>query len=170
MVDALGNPIPWFGLWLRSSGSAAALGRLDSDRNGYFQIDGLPEGELRLQTLIEPFLTVTGFRLSPGENELGELTLDWGDLAIAGQITDEGGDPVPGAEISVSWSLRYDSLYSRSSRRTTSAGDGSFLVSGLGPGVHALSVAAAGFEGAWLEHDPLTDGRDLLVELVGEHR
>ena len=141
---------------------------VNSDTDGYFQVEDLQEGELSMQTLIPPYLTVSGIGVTVGVSESVELTLDWGDLVIRGQITDERGDPVPGAEISVSWSLQDGPLYSRSSRQTTSAGDGGFLFSGLGPGIHALSVDAPGFEGAWLEHDPLTDGRDILVELAGE--
>ena len=168
MVDALGNPIPWLGLWLRSSDSAATLGMVSGDGNGYFQLEDLQAGELSLQTHISPYLRVTGIRLAAGENESVELTLDWGDLVIQGQVTDEQGHPVPGAEISVSWSLQDGQLHSRSSRRTTSAADGTSTVSGLGPGIHALSVDAPGFEAAWMEHDALTDSRELLVELASE--
>lgn len=39
-----------------------------------------------MQTSIEPVLTVLRFGLSADENELGERTLDWGELAIEGRL------------------------------------------------------------------------------------
>ena len=166
MVDTLGNPIPWLGLWLRNGDSATALGMINGDQDGYFYVEDVREGELSVQTHITPYLAVNGIKVSAGLGDSVELTLDWGDLEIQGKVTDEWGDPVPLADISVSWSLQDGPLHSRSSRRTTSGNDGGFLFSGLGPGVHALSIQAHGFQGAWAEHDPLTEGQNVLVELM----
>jgi len=166
MTDALGNSIPWLGLWLRGGDSAAAFGMINGDAEGFFQVEELQAGELRLQTYTSPYLTVSGIRLGAGEAGYIELTLDSGNLVLDGQVTDVRGAPIPGAEVSLSWSLQEGPLSSRSSRQATSGADGGFRCSGLGPGIHALSVQAPGFEGRWLEHDPLNDGAHVLVELI----
>lgn len=170
MVDASGIPIPWFGLWLRSSDTAATLGKIVGDRDGYFHIENLPAGNLSVQTQIPPYLSVNGINLTSAGDDPVELILDWGDLKIQGKVSDELGNPIYGAEISASWSLQDGSLHSRSSRRTTSNNNGDFEFSGLGPGIHALSIQASGYKGAWAEIDPLTDRRHILIALEKPHR
>ncbi len=165
MVDTRGTPIPWLGLWLRSSNTAATLGMIISDQDGHFHIEDLPAGELSVQTRTPPYLSVNGINLTAAEGDSVELILDWGDLEIQGKIIDELEQPIPGAEISTSWSLQDGPQHSRSSRRTTSGSDGSFKFSGLGPGVQAISIQASGYQGAWAEHDPLTDERHLVIAL-----
>lgn len=165
MVDARGAPIPWLGLWLRSSDTAATLGMIIGDQDGRFHIEDLPKGELSAQTRTPPYLSVNGINLTAAEADSVELILDWGNLEIQGKIIDELGQPIPEAEISASWSFQDGLQRSKSSRRTTSGIDGGFKFTGLGPGVHAIGIQATGYQSAWTELDPQTDERHLLIAL-----
>ena len=80
-------------------------------------------------------------------------------------VRDPDGLPIPGAAVTLSWRYSLGALVSRSSRRTDTGANGEFRFSDLGPGVHALSVAARGFEAAWLTHDPEIDGSPVSVAL-----
>jgi len=166
MVDMSGRAIPWVGLWMRSGDSAASIGMINGDGAGAFHVDQLPAGSLMMQTQIPPYLSVSGISLAADRDTSVDLILDLGAYEISGQVTDHLDRPVPGAEIAAAWSHQSGELVSRSSRRTTSSVDGSFRFSGLGPGIHTLSIQAQGYRGALVQQDPAGEEMNISVALT----
>lgn len=166
MVDAQGNPVPQFSLWLRSSSVTGPPSLLvTGDQRGYFFVDGLPEGQLSLQTLSLPYLSVSGIELPPGAAKEVQLTLDWGHYQAYGYVLNANGEPLPGSQVSLSWIHAGQGVSSSSSRRTVADARGYFLFTQLGPGPHILNINAAGFRSAQLDHDTSVHGGEILVQL-----
>jgi protocatechuate 3,4-dioxygenase beta subunit len=147
MVDAEQNPIPGFRLWLVSAAAARSAVPITSDERGYFELAEAPAGILSFDTRSSPRLLVTGVSL-PADGEADVLlVLDSGDHEMAGKVLDDRGDPVRGADVSLSWSWSGDGGETRSTstRRTRTDEDGLFHFQRLGPGKHALQVRADGY-------------------------
>jgi hypothetical protein len=92
------------------------------------------------------------FLPAEGEREVS-LVLDWGTLGMTGEVLDDRGDPVGGAEVSLSWSDTNGEIQSASSRSTRTDPSGLFRFSQLGPGEHLLEVRAAGYRTLQEYHD-----------------
>ncbi len=71
-------------------------------------------------------------------------------------FVDEGGNPIPGADITLSWVRREDGLLYESLRKTTANEYGSFQFNQLGTGTHSLIVGAPGFEGTKTDVNPFS--------------
>ena len=78
--------------------------------------------------------------------------MDWGLQILTGQVVTAGGIPLPGAEISLSWSQTKDGLTSRAIRHSTADATGTFRFTQLGPGRHTLNVSATGHTRTLVEH------------------
>ena len=81
------------------------------------------------------------------------LVLDWGDQVMTGEVVDDRGDPVGGAEVSLSWSDTNGEVRSTSKRVTRTDPEGGFRITQLGPGEHLLKVRAAGYHTVQERHD-----------------
>jgi hypothetical protein len=160
MVDLFGNPLPQFSLWLRSSYIQQYM-LVTSDQNGYFFVKELPAGEVSLGTRSSPYFTINGIRLSPGENKNVQLILDTGSYETRGQVIDSFGNPVPGAKVSLLWFHQGGDIRSRSSRETASDGNGYFLFTQLGPGIHSVTVTAPGYRNVRGD----VDSDEVLIQL-----
>ncbi len=144
MVDAEGNPLPGFRLWLGGASVRSAL-PVSSDEQGFFELADAPAGSLSFDTRASPRLRVSGLMLREGGDADVLLVLDSGDHEMAGKVLDDRGDPVAGAQVSLSWSHASGGLQSTSERVTATDPSGSFRLSHLGPGEHLLEVRAAGY-------------------------
>lgn len=166
MVDANGNPVPQFSLWLRSTqATVPPILLVTSDQRGYFSVDQLPEGRLSFQTLSAPHFNISGIEVPPGGEQEVQLRLDWGPYEIAGYVLNAAGRPVPGAQVALSWLQDDRGVHSSSHRGTIADARGYFLFTQVGPGLHTLNITAAGFSSAQLDHDPEGRGGDVLVQL-----
>jgi hypothetical protein len=145
MLDLDGNPVADFRIWLLSSGASRNAVPITSDERGYFELVDAPAGSLTFDTRASPRHTVSGvFLPAEGEREVS-LVLDWGALEMTGEVLDDRGDPVGGAEVSLSWSDTNGEIQSTSSRATRTDPSGLFRFTQLGPGEHLLEVRAAGY-------------------------
>ncbi|MCI5208475.1 MAG: carboxypeptidase regulatory-like domain-containing protein, partial [Candidatus Electrothrix sp. ATG2] len=162
MVDTQGKPVPRFSLWLTGNRQTT---QVTGDRSGFFVQDELPEGEVTFQTRSSPYLSVGGIKVSAGANNKTSLILDVGDCLVHGYVEDIHGDPIPGAQLSLLWSHKEQGMHSRSSRTTTSDGNGYFLFSQVGSSPHILNVSAPGFFSSRLEQEAKIKGAEVMVQL-----
>lgn len=153
MVDGDGNPVPSFGLWLRSTNAAAKSAEITGDVDGFFAVEDVPAGPLIFETRSLPRFTVSGFALKPDEVADLRLPVDWGEYELRGRIVDPQGAPVAGASVYLSWFHRDGEVRSTATRKTISDDRGEFDFTRLGPGVHRLNVNATGFGALQLNHD-----------------
>jgi len=145
MIDAEQEPIPNFRIWLASAGATRSSLPITSDAKGYFELAEAPAGDLSFDTRSSPRLIVSGvLLLAEGEADV-RLVLDSGDHGLEGRVLDDRGDPVGGAEVSLSWSHDRGRTHSTSKRGTRTNGKGVFRFTQLGPGEHLLEVRASGY-------------------------
>jgi hypothetical protein len=144
MIDVEGNPLPGFRLWLGGASARSAV-PISGDARGYFELEEASAGLLSFFTRVSPILRVSGLTLRAGGEADVLLVLDSGDQGMTGKVLDDRGDPVAGAEVSLSWSHASGGLQSTSQRTTRTDPSGLFRFTQLGPGEHLLEVRAAGY-------------------------
>jgi hypothetical protein len=93
------------------------------------------------------------------------LILDWGAQVMAGEVVDDRGDPVAGAEVFLTWSNTNGEVRSTSRRQTRTEPTGSFRFMALGPGEHRLEVRAPGYRTTQERHDVGAYASDVQVRL-----
>ena len=165
MVDVQGRPVPNFSLWLTSLSARGRGSRpLNGDQEGYFELEPIPTGELRLATQSAPRIRLTGVTVSGDDDAPILLTLDVGDHVLEGSVVDRYSNAVPGARVSLIWSHQDHGVTSHAVRNTTSDASGYVRFSQLGPGVHALNVSAPGFQRRRIEHE-VGVGDEMRIEL-----
>lgn len=151
VLDASGNPVPGFPLLVRSESARSTDLQVSSGPDGYFAVDNVADGYVRLETGSFPKFITSGIQLPPGGDIEVNTVLDIGNREIAGVVTDTRGKPVPGADLILSWLSRQTPFLHESLRMTVSAADGGFVFSGLGPEPHTVIARAPGFESVKME-------------------
>jgi hypothetical protein len=116
------------------------------------QLEELRAGKVELESRSLPLLQATELVLEPGRHHHVEIPLDWGDSWMLGQITNEKGEPVAGARVTVRWKRRFADVISQSYREATSDLEGFFAVSNLGARDYTLTVHAPGYSKKRLRH------------------
>ena len=145
IVDPAGDPIPRLKLWARipHASSARYLG-FTTDHGGRFRLDRVPEGEITFTSRSQPNQSIYGVMVVPGGKEV-RLTMEFGDLEVAGFVVDGRGDGIAGARVSLTWFHDEDGIRSHSKRQTVTDREGYFLFTRVGAGTHRLAVSASGF-------------------------
>jgi protocatechuate 3,4-dioxygenase beta subunit len=168
MIDAGGNPLPRFSLWLQSyNREARGPVPVTSDDTGRFAIDEVPLGRLNLLTQSQPRILVTGIDLPEGGAQNIDLILDWGSYQVNGQVVDSQGLPVAGSKVVLSWSHQYSGVQSLSERATVADADGFFRFAQVGPGVHSVRVDVPGFRSTRLQYNVERNSGAVVVQLEG---
>jgi len=162
VLDTQGNPVSGFRLWVRSENALNADRQVTSGYDGYYAVDEIPEGRVRLETSSFPRFITSGIALPPGGDILVDPILDIGTGQISGRVVDTENRPVPGADLTLSWVNRQPPLLHESLRKTVSDADGAFLFNQLGSPAHKLRVRAPGFGAAEVTH---AAGNNVLIRL-----
>jgi 5-hydroxyisourate hydrolase-like protein (transthyretin family) len=164
MVDVQGNPLPRLRIWLEGASARSAV-PISGDERGFFELEEAPAGSLSFNTRTSPRLHVSGLTLRAGGEADVLLVLDWGEQEMAGVVLDDRGDPVAGAQVSLSWSQASGGLQSTSQRATGTDPTGSFRFSQLGPDEHRLEVRAPGYRTVQERHAVGRNAAEVEVRL-----
>ena len=166
MMDAAGNSLPLFSLWLQSYNPAAReLVQATSDESGRFVLEEVPLGNLNFTTRSQPRLLISGLKLTESGLRNIELLVDWGSFDVIGQVLDSAGTPVSGSKVLLTWSQLHGGLRSQSERETASDTAGFFRFAQVGPGMHMVRVTVPGFREARLQHNAGADPGNVVVRL-----
>ena len=165
MIDPEGRPIAGFRIWMRSTEARSRSVPVVGDDSGYFLVEDAPEGQLMLVTRSQPHFEVTGITLGKSGRRDVELVLDWGSHSLGGSVLEEGGRPIAGAQVSLSWSQRNGNTSSRSLRRGLTDDQGRFQFSQLGAGVHRLDVNAPGYAPRQISYDVGVEGSETELRM-----
>ncbi|MFL6231665.1 MAG: carboxypeptidase regulatory-like domain-containing protein [Thermoanaerobaculia bacterium] len=128
--------------------------RATADGDGQYRIDGIPPGKRTLEARAE------GYRRGVREVEASaraatvDFELERG-LEVSGRIVDDGGNPVPGAQLM----LMAGRGFSLNAPRAQSGADGAFRLTGLQDGTYTLHVNKEGYTAA--------DFKGQMVTLAG---
>jgi protocatechuate 3,4-dioxygenase beta subunit len=125
----------------------------------------LPSGLYRLEIVADGWQGAVEeeLALSPGEKKKVPLRLEPG-FVIAGQVTDEGGLPLAGASVSVSFRGKGRTWFMSDAEQATTDGDGRFRLSSLAEGLHRVKASMEGRVGVSLD-DVATGAEDLALVL-----
>ena len=165
MTDAGGRPIPGFALTLSSKAAAGQSVQVVGDHQGFFMVEGFPEGGVVLKTNSYPVFETQGISASHEVDEPVSVVLDMGPHAIHGRVTNIFGDTLAAPEVSLGWQLNVNGARNYSARKTIADLNGNFVFTGLGSGVHTLRVNAPGFSMAVINVNIGTDPDNIVVEL-----
>ena len=146
VVDPAGEPLTGVGLSVRSNNAHKERRPIEIDQLGHFVVDDVPAGELYFEASGYPDLRAWGVKLAPTAQVDVKRVLDSGEQRIAGQVLDDLGAPVAGAQVFLTMEHQEGELRSRSTRKTTSDANGFFAFTGLGPGIHRVRVDASEYE------------------------
>ena len=165
MIDLDGNPVPRFFLTLHSTIASGQSVSVTGDQQGFFSVESFPVGGAQFRTNSYPVLTVKGMHVSPEPEEPVTVVLDTGLNVLQGQVINRYSEPVAASNITLIWEFRLNGLLNSSIRKTTTDQNGSFVFTGLGPGLHTMRVSTAGFNDAVLTIETGIDSGEILVEL-----
>lgn len=165
VIDGNRAPIPGFAMELRSAENTGWVGRVVTDGSGFFTLGRIPAGEVYFKTRSQPELSASGIQLRAGERRRVQISVDWGDHALIGQVLDERGAPVAGSRLELTWQMDQGGVTSRSRRLVTSDAEGWFGFDRVGPGMHQLSAATSSFRTAQVQHEVGFDPPEIQVHL-----
>lgn len=168
MTNVDGQPIPGFAMTLSSKVAAGQSVQVVGDYQGFFMVEGFPEGGAILKTNSYPFFEVQGIQASPETEEPVMVVLDMGQQTLFGQVTNGFGDAVTAPEVTLGWQFSQSGVQNYSVRKTVADQNGNFAFTGLGSGVHTLRVNAPGFSMAVIRVDVGIDTDTIVVELNEE--
>ena len=165
VVDPEGHPIPNLTFTVVSGQALGMPLPAKSDERGYFVVNDVPTGNLSFLASAPERLVISGARLAPGSDGDVLLRADWGDGNLVGRVVEDGGRPLAGAEVELSWSHLTDGVSGRSNRSALTAANGSFEFRHLGAGIHHLEVRAPGHREVQLETEVAAEAPGIEVQL-----
>ena len=131
-------------------------------------MEGFPVGGALFRTNSYPVLMVQGLRVYPEPEDPVTIVLDMGRHTLQGSVTNEFGEPVAAASVTLDWEFRDNTLLNSSNRKTTTNQNGYFVFTDLGSDLHTMQVIAAGFRTAVLTINIGIDPNEIVVELEEE--
>ena len=165
MIDTQGNQVSDYSLTVHHEQSIQQSLLVTSDHDGYFVVEEIPEGPVRLGRESSPRFTISGIGASSKAQEPVLVVLDLGQNRIQGLVTNRRGDPVVTPEVVLTWRHKENAVQSASSRSTNTGANGSFEFAGIGVGQHSLQVKAPGYRTAVIEIDVGMHPNNIVVEL-----
>lgn len=144
-IDPNGSPVQNFNLIARSQAEPFHPIPVRSNGEGYFFIEGVPAGWVRIESESEPRFVIEGIKVeSDSEVEVNPV-IDIGANTVSGKVTDLSGEPVPAATLQLVWRFKEGDVTHQSIRNTVSDASGRFLFGGLGQTPRSLYVSASGY-------------------------
>lgn len=139
VVDPLGSPVSDISLVFTPLAAPGSFHTQNADAGGRFVVEEIAAGELRVSTQAQPHMDISGITLLPGDNREVTLVVDRGPYKLNGYIRD-GQDNGVKAELLLTWTHPDGGLTSTSFRESISDSNGYYSFTGLGQGLHQLTV------------------------------
>lgn len=139
------EPLPGFAFRIRSDQSWSQDIRVVTAPDGSFRQEDVPAGSILFDTWATPHHSIRGLKLAAGEEKEVTLIFGVGDYSVEGQVQDEAGSNIPGAQVVISWLKQAGSLNSSVQHSTVTDPSGWFRVMDLANGDYRIQVRANGF-------------------------
>jgi hypothetical protein len=146
LEDRSGSAVAAASLRIQQSGAAAVAAEVETDAEGRFEVEGLAEGDYRIEVSKRNFVSsVSHLRLPFGGEGFTLWLVRCG--SISGRVADQGGESVSGATVFVFPKPAEGEPLIRASGAARSARvneKGEYRVSSLPPGEYAVAVSWSG--------------------------
>lgn len=139
-------------------------GHAPSERDGSFQIDGLPGGTYLVSAMpidLPSMAVGVPVTVADGGEASAELRLDRGG-DLVGEVVDERGVPIAGATVTAT---AEEGAQEEFDRRTQTLDGGTFTLAGLPAGRHRVMIVPQGTDD-WLRPSGRADGEDPAAKVM----
>lgn len=144
LLDASGRGLGGFDFHVRSQESMANSLAASTDGQGRFHLEGVPAGNLLLESRGLPRLSVRGITLDANRELEVRVRTGFGEIRLEGRVTDRSGQPVTGARVLVTLDHREGSIQSSVFHETVTDASGHYQFTGLGEGPLKILASAPG--------------------------
>lgn len=165
MVDPAGRPVPRLTLWVGSQAASAVAKPVTAGPDGRFEVEDVPAGMLAFGARAEPWVSIRGLRLEPGERKDVELVVGLGEGALAGTVTDKDRIPIPNARVALRWSHARAGVESTVFHEAASDAEGRFTFSSLSAGSATLTIRAEGYRESRRRRELTGKSDEMAIEL-----
>ncbi len=115
-----------------------------SDESGYFELEKIPSGKLKIVHGGNPHFKVSGIVLEPSSTQHVLIPLDRGQHIVESWVNDNYGVPLVNARVALTGSHTKRDIESKSNRWLSSDSNGYFRFDRVGYGVHGITIQAKG--------------------------
>lgn len=154
MQDPAGEPVRNFSLIARSQHNPFRAIPVTGDDGGYFRLQSVPAGWLRIESDSEPRFVIEGIMVEGSAEVEVNPIIDLGNRSLNGVVVAADGAPIPAAAVRLSWRFKEGDVNHQSIRNTVTDADGRFGFSALGAEPHSLYVDAPGYSPRTLMQTP----------------
>jgi len=162
-------PIPNFELQVSNVTTGVHSRKIVSDASGFFSLKDFPLGEISLTSRLASsgaeYFKISGLTLTNDEYRNMVLIVDKGSHHLSGWVSDEYGNGVEKAMVTMTAKLQDGSVEYISYRSQSTDRAGRFAFSNVGGGEHQLSVYANGYDNHDLVHRFDTQSDEIQVSL-----
>ncbi len=166
IIDSEGVPVPNFPMQILSSTVVDKEYSLLSDASGYFELEEIPSGRLKLVHRGNPHFKVSGIELAPSATQHVLIRLDSGRHIVEGWVNDNYGVPLVNARVTLTGSHTDSSIESKSNRWLSSDSNGFFRFERVGDGMHNITIQARGYEGNNAKYSVGRSGTPIHIVLL----
>ena len=117
-----------------------------SDESGYFELEKIPSGKLKIAHRGNPHFKVSGIVLEPSSTQHVLIRLNRGQHIVKGWVNDNYGVPLVNARVTLTGLHTKRDIEFKSNRWLSSDRNGYFRFDRVGDGVHGITIQAKGYE------------------------
>jgi len=169
LIDREGVPLPNIKLTvINVSGDVVDESNqveLITDDSGVFQHDRFPEGETMFSLKAPAEIEITGVKLSERNIENIVLPIDVGSHTVSGVVSNNAGEIVQDAIVTMQSTYSIDSINSVSVRSLKTDESGLFAFENFGPDIRYINVAKKGYQSQTVIHELDASGSQIMIVL-----
>jgi len=167
VIDREGVPLPNIAVNAKNNASDEYNIDFVTDAAGEFQLEGFPEGEVSFYIESPAEIEVTGIKLSGLNSQNIILPINIGNNFVSGIVTNEGGEYVQDALVTLQSTYSENNIYSHSIRTKYSDSTGAFEFEGFSSDRHFINVASEGLKKKTIVYEPNLSDTNLNIVLEG---
>lgn len=165
VVDREGVPLPNIAMNVKNNASVEYNKDLVTDDAGEFQLKNFPEGDVSFHIKSPAEIEVTGIKLKQLNPENIVLPINIGDQFVTGIITDDGGEFIQEALVTLQSTYTENGIYSHSIRTTYSDNTGTFNFENFSSDIHYINIDGDGFKATTIVYEPNLSETNLNIVL-----
>ncbi len=146
IVDLMQQPVANLELNIQSIRDKQTPLKVSTDSSGFFSLSSFPAGEVKITTEVPDYFKIVGARLSKDEYQSRTFVIDRGPRFISGWISDEFGNPIKGARVTLDGDISGQHIHTYSLRIRTTDQSGVFSFDGVGSLDYMITAYSKGYQ------------------------